>query len=104
MNIIKLSRLLKRSHRHTKSWNVTGKLFDITSGMAYKIAIDKYEPASDDLRERLGLDHRVCPKCKRKIITRTRKNKPDYIKEWDHLPTVERHKVIRQYLEWKEKQ
>lgn len=29
---------------------------------------------------------------------------PAYIIKWRHLPTEERHKVIQQYLAWKEKQ
>lgn len=69
MNIGTLSRILKKSHRKTRSWNKTGKAFHMTGGMAYRIAFEGYEPADPVLRNALGLGPRVCPKCERKITT-----------------------------------
>lgn len=43
-------------------------------------------------------------KQKRNNFNRTIQKQPDFIKKWRHLPTEERHKVIKTYLEWKEKQ
>ena len=63
----KLSRMLKQSHRKTRSWNKTGKAFQMTGGMAYRIAMEGYDPASPSLRIGLGLGPRVCPKCQRRI-------------------------------------
>ena len=75
MNIHKLSKLLRQSHKKTGSWNVTGKAFHMTGGMAYKIANQGYDPANPILRNALGLGARLCPKCKRKITVPNRSAK-----------------------------
>ena len=67
MKLSKLSRLLKQSHRKTKSWNITGAAFHITGGMAYRMAMDGYDPANPTIRVALGLGPRVCSKCKRRV-------------------------------------
>lgn len=44
---------------------------------------------------------------KKKIIREkkeiVKKAKPDFIVQWDHLPKEERHKVIQEYLSWRNK-
>jgi len=35
-------------------------------------------------------------------IHKPRTEQPQFIKEWKHLPTDERHKVIKEYLVWKQ--
>ena len=38
------------------------------------------------------------------LITEVKRyEKPDFIKQWGHLPVDERHKVIKEYLKWKDK-
>lgn len=67
MKISQLAKLLKKSHKKTKSWPKTGRAFHMTGGMAYQIAMHGYDPANPTLRVALGLGPRICPKCKRKI-------------------------------------
>lgn len=101
MNIKRLAILIRKSHRQTKSWNKTGREFEITGGMAFRIAHSNYEPANEAIREKLGLDVKTCPRCGHRHFNRIKKDKPDWMKTWDHLPKDERHKAIRQYLEWR---
>ena len=72
MNLGTLSRILKKSHKKTRSWNKTGKAFHITGGMAYRIAMEGYDPANPVMRIGLGLGPRVCSKCHRKITVPSR--------------------------------
>ena len=58
------------------------------------------EPIDDELRKKLMLRKRRSPRVKRSSLARP--EKPDFIKKWEHLPKEERHKVIKQYLNWKE--
>jgi hypothetical protein len=66
MNIRQLARLLRKDHRITHSWDLTGKNFNISKGMAYHIAKQKHDPADPEIRELLGLGPRPCPTCHRK--------------------------------------
>jgi hypothetical protein len=59
------------------------------------------EPKDKIIRERMML-----PKLKikrEKTERKPRPPEPDYIKKWKHLPTAERHQVIKEYLSWKSK-
>jgi len=75
MNIQQLGRILKKSHSKTRSWNKTGAAFHISGGMAYRIAVQGYDPANPVTRIGLGLGFRVCPKCQRKITIPHKKQK-----------------------------
>lgn len=106
MNIKQLGKLIRKSHQNTKSWNKTGREFGITGGMAFRIVHSEYEPVSQSTRNRLGLDIRICPCCKRKIVHKTNTVKPETSemeKIWRHLPAEERQRVIKQYITWRKK-
>jgi hypothetical protein len=66
MRTRQLARLLRKSHRKTRSWAKTGEAFEINKGLAFKIATQDYDPADPSIRERLGLGPRPCPTCHRK--------------------------------------
>lgn len=104
MKITSLAKLMRNHHKHTGSWPNTGRAYGISGGMAYRIAIHRYEPAAHSTRKLLGLDDRPCPKCgyKANRKSRAKSPKPDFITTWEHLPKEERHKVIKQYLKWRE--
>lgn len=102
MNIRQLAVQIRKSHRQTESWPETGRQFGITGGMAFRIARSNYEPVDETIREKLGLDIKTCNKCGHRHFNRTKQVKPDYIVKWEHLPKDERHKVIKEYLKWKD--
>jgi len=68
MNILSAGRVLRKSHEKTHSWDKTGKAFNITGGMAFRIAINGYDPANPQTRKALGLGLRICPKCKKHFL------------------------------------
>jgi hypothetical protein len=62
----RLARQLLRNHRSTKSWHETARRLNITNkdgnpspGLAYQIAVDKYEPRREETRVRLGLSPEI---------------------------------------------
>jgi hypothetical protein len=63
------------------------------------------EPVDSDIRKRLMLSiHPICRCCGRKIINRTKsgkKQEPEFVKEWKHLPTEERRKAMKEYITWR---
>lgn len=62
-----LRRDVKNAYKRLKNWRAVGREFQITSGMAYRIAMDKYEPKDPHIRYLLGLPALVpapvCPEC-----------------------------------------
>lgn len=50
-----LSDAIVASHAITQSWNATGRFLGVSGGLAYRIAVDGYEPRSVEARSRLGL-------------------------------------------------
>lgn len=46
---------LVSSHRITGSWEATGAFLGVSGGLAYRIAVDGYEPRSVEARSKLGL-------------------------------------------------
>ena len=78
----------------------------VNTGVISALLNDGIEPKDDKVRVRLFLHpNSTCKLCHRKIIHRSGKpkvSKPDFIVQWDHLPKEERHKVIKEYLSWKE--
>lgn len=67
MTTRQLARLLRKSHRLTRSWAETANAFGITKALAYRIAREKYDPADPGIRARLGLGPRPCPTCHRTV-------------------------------------
>jgi hypothetical protein len=43
------------------TWRQIGDHYDITCGMAYRIALQDYDPVDPDIRQRLGLDAPTLP-------------------------------------------
>jgi hypothetical protein len=50
-----LGRALAASHAVTGSWEATGAFLGVSGGLAYRIAVDGYEPRSIEARSRVGL-------------------------------------------------
>ena len=77
----------------------------VNSGTVSALLNDGKEPKSNSIRTRLWLTiNPICKSCGRKIINRKPNNaepRPQFIIDWNHLPTAERHKVIQEYLRWK---
>jgi hypothetical protein len=77
---------IKKAYRKRHNWRDVGAEFGITGGMAYRIAMDGYEPKRASIRVKLGLPAflpaPVCPKCgvvhvaKRCTARRKPKHKP----------------------------
>lgn len=73
-----------------------------------KLMNEGIEPSNSDIRGKLFLSPRnVCRLCGRKITQPRqleKKPKPEFLRLWNRLPTEERHKVIQEYLKWKNDQ
>lgn len=41
---------------HGQTWRKIGECYGITGGMAYRIAMQDYDPVDPEIRQRLGLD------------------------------------------------
>ena len=65
MQLGTLARLLRKTHKKTRSWASAGRAFGISKPMAFRIANNGYDPADPQLRIRLGLPPRPCPTCHR---------------------------------------
>ena len=46
---------LKKAKLTLKTWRSVAKKFDISAGMAYRIAVYGYEPMRQDIRNKLGM-------------------------------------------------
>lgn len=103
--------------------NVPKKLFKLLkwwdfkrSGVAYQLGVNSGRlsqlldkgieptdatPTGRDARKRLFLPVRKHHNFNEIAIHKPKIDQPEFIKEWKHLPTEERHKVIKEYLTWK---
>lgn len=55
---------LKTDYGHLRSWRAVGRLWGLSSGLAYRMAIQGYEPKNPELRRKLGLPvYRLAPAC-----------------------------------------
>lgn len=101
-------RTLLRVKREMNVWNIREVSRRLNVNQRYVCENLKYgrEPTDNtfngrEVRARLGLKRY---KKKVKLATdKPKSSKPDFIVAWDHLPKEERHKVIKQYLQWKDK-
>lgn len=94
----KLFRLLKE-YKFNRS--LLAVAIGVNGGHISKLLNKGIEPQDNSIRVKMFL-----PKLKLKRqagAKRERKPEPEFIKAWKHLPTDERHKVIKQYLKWKER-
>jgi hypothetical protein len=48
-------RNVRKAYKRLKTWRAAGAEFEITGGMAYRIAVDGYEPKDPKIRVKLGL-------------------------------------------------
>jgi len=56
---------LRKAHRKLHTWRAVGREWDLNCGMAYRIAMDGYEPKDAKIRVKLGLPAMVmAPVCK----------------------------------------
>ena len=67
LNRDSLAAEIRENHRVSESWEKTGEDYKISGGMAYRIAVQGYEPKDAHIRAVLGLPilapAPVCPKC-----------------------------------------
>jgi hypothetical protein len=74
------------------------------TGLAYRIALDNYEPKGAEVRERLGLK-KICLACMRgirNISSGSKGSLPPWLIFWRRLPKGEREEWIREYYKKKE--
>lgn len=76
----------------------------VNVGHVSKLLKKGIEPKDETIRAKM-----LFPKSRRKAKVKSTKeqikvDQPEFIKQWRHLPTEERHKVIQQYLRWKHEQ
>ena len=66
-NIDSIRRKLQKAYQKLHNWRAVGADFAITSGMAFRIAVQNYEPKSPHIRHILGLPTLIpapaCTKC-----------------------------------------
>lgn len=61
-----LSRRVAKAYSEKKNWRATAAVFDINPGLAYRIAVQGYEPKNPALRTKLGLSAlALAPTCTR---------------------------------------
>jgi hypothetical protein len=82
--------------KHRKKYHVLADRLEVNVGYVYDLIHYGKEPTKKTAKGRLAR--------KRLFIEQVKKVKPNFIIKWSHLPTEERHKVIKSYLEHKEKQ
>ena len=67
LSIDTLSAEILENHRVSESWEKTGNDYNISGGMAYRIAMQGYEPKDNHIRAILGLPEMLpapaCAKC-----------------------------------------
>lgn len=83
-----LARILRKSHRETRSWSQTGKAYGISKAMAYRIAKEDYDPADPQVRASLGLGPRTCPTCQQRITV------PKRVRTWKRLDDLKPAEVL----------
>ena len=106
----KVVSILYKVRHETGLWNIreTSRRLQVNQKyISENIRLGK-EPTNLLIREKMGLKNIECLTCHQKLIadkkkTVIKKEKPDFIKQWGHLPVDERHKVIKEYLKWKNK-
>ena len=60
-----IRRELRKAHRKLHNWRAVGREWDLNCGMAYRIAVDGYEPKDARIRVKLGLPAMVpAPVCR----------------------------------------
>lgn len=94
-------KLFQALKRYNFNRSLTASALDINSGHLSKLLNDGIEPKDNTIRRKMYLK---TIKTIKQRVKRERVPEPVFIKLWKHLPTDERHKVIKQYLKWKEMQ
>lgn len=88
----KVQKRLINDYAHLRTWRGVGSLYDVSSGLAYRVAIHGYEPKLASLRKKLGLsvftkvelvsetevpdgiqilDYRTCISCNKPFVPNT---------------------------------
>lgn len=104
------ARRLLELREHGKTWDEASKKVGILKedgspdpGLAYKIAMEGYEPVKQETRDRLGLK-KICLSCGRAIrhIRKTVSELPPWREWWIHLSREDRERWIeKNYREGK---
>lgn len=98
MKIGNLSREIRKSYRKSHNWRKTAAEFGLSSGMAYRIAKNGYEPKDAHIRHKLGLPALmpapVCHNCGEVHVSHRCPYKRKYKRLFD-MPT----KMLRKMLD-----
>lgn len=103
-----LRRKLNQSHQKLQrgGWRLVGAEFGISGGMAYRIAVDGYEPKEPHIRLKLGLPALapapVCVKCGQVHTTKRCTNQPRRYRRLDDYPVDMLREMLanRQEMKW----
>ena len=97
-------KLLRKFRKCKGKFHILADTLDINVSYVYNFMRYGKEPTDktekgQEARLKLGLS-RIKKKVK-VISDKPKYEKPDFIKEWGHLPTDERHRTIKEYLKWR---
>ncbi len=99
----KLFKLLKK-YNFIRSY--VAKELEVNSGRLSQLLDKGIEPTDATItgrvaRRKLFLSIRKHKDFNQINIHKPKIDRPQFIKDWNHLPTDERHKIIKEYLSWK---
>lgn len=87
-------------------WRAVGRAFGISGGMAYRIAMEGYEPADAAIRHGLGLPVRrvveACPVCGEVHVAKRCTQRRKTTRRWRDLPVEALRLALEQREEWDE--
>lgn len=91
--MVKIQKELKKDYEELKTkggWRAVGKRYGISCGMAYRVAMDCYEPSDIVIRRKLGLKVMkpapVCPFCGEVHIRKSCPHRRKVVHRWADLP------------------
>lgn len=88
MGIGTLARILRKRHSQTRSWARVASEFGVSRSVVERIANGSYDPASPQLRLRLGLGPRTCPKCQQRVTL------PKPVRKWKRLDDLTTNEIL----------
>lgn len=98
-------KLIQKLHRCKGNRFFLSVLLNVNSGRLSLLLNKGIEPTDKTEAGRTARIRMFLPKHKNKSKSNPyKKLKPYFVVQWEHLPKEERHKVIQEYLKWKEQQ
>ena len=98
MNMDRVRRDIQNRYKKLQNWRAVGAALGISGGMAYRIAVDGYEPKDVQIRLQLGLaalaPAPVCRRCGQVHVSRHCPQRRKYHSIWDMPVEVLRWKLM----------